>query len=116
MPHVSRCQGGVPRHHNARDLSIAHVYGLPHFRSCRSQQCCCIGRCAVEIQYTVFKIFTQQLVKSRFKRLSPPARRQQCQAKAGFEQSNARDPDGFGRLPVQPCHHCRLRSGAHQRA
>ena len=95
MPDVSRCQSGMSRHRNARDLSVTHVYGLPHFPSCRGQQCCCTRRCAVEILYTVFQIFVQQLVKGRFKRLSPPAWGQQCQAKAGFEQSNASDPDGF---------------------
>ena len=73
MPDVSRCQSGMSRHHNARDLSVTHVYGLPHFPSCRGQQCCCSRRSAVEIQYTVFQIFVQHLVKGRFKRLSPPA-------------------------------------------
>jgi hypothetical protein len=73
MPDVSRCQSGMSCHRNARYLSVTHVYGLPHFPSCGGQQCCRTRSCAVEIQYAVFQIFVQQLVKGRFKRLSPPA-------------------------------------------
>jgi len=116
MPHVSGCKCGTPRQRDTRDLSVTHIDGSPAFLPCRRQRCSCSRGSAIEIQYTVFQVIFQQMVKRRFKRLSAPTSRQQCQAETRLEQCDTGYPDGFGRLVIQPRYHCSVGYGAHQRA
>jgi hypothetical protein len=38
MPHISRCQGGVPRERDTRDLRVTHVCGTSGFLPCCGQR------------------------------------------------------------------------------
>jgi hypothetical protein len=102
MSYVSSRECGAPRQRDTSDLGITHIHRSAALLSCRCQGGSCSCRCAVEIQYAVFEILPEQIVKGSLKDLSAPACRQQCQAKTRLEQCDAGYPNGGGWLPVQP--------------
>ncbi len=115
VANVSCSNGSVARESNAGDLRIAKV-DRPSRCLSRCGECCRFTcGSTVEIQDAIPEVLLQQTSERLLEGLPACTLRRQGDAEARFEYRDARCPNGFRRLPIQPSHDHVLWFRSHQR-
>ena len=114
VSNITSCQNCVVCQSNTCNKGVTHVYRTTASLAI-SRQLCCLG-CGMSIkeQDTVLQVILQKFLESFMKQFFAATGCHQGQTKSYFKQGDAVQPDGLGRLPVQPSHYLRVGLLLHQ--